>query len=133
MASKITTSIFILLLLLCILASCTDRFFYYVRGDILHYPDAEIVDLMRLKDGFHVKLATRDSGKKILSYYKDHLNKLGYGMRLERVSVSPLHNDTKTGSFLAFFKGSEGIMIDTSPLHKAEKTEISMFMGDTDE
>ena len=80
---------------------------------------------MRLKSGCYAELETNDSGKNVLEYYKDHMRKTGWSIRVERESESP--------TFLALFKDNTGLMIDTFTPIVGGKTRIALFMGDTDE
>ncbi len=133
MRSKISSSFIILLLLFCLFTGCSDRILYFLKGDVPRYPHAEIVELMHLRDGFYAELLTKDPGKKVLAYYKDHMTRLGWGIRVERNPESPFYSHSKSGAFLAFFKDSTGLMIDTSTPTDGGKTQIAMFIGDTHE
>lgn len=114
-------------------AGCIDKMPYYFKGKVPRYPHAKIVESMRLKDGCYAKLETNDSGKKVLEFYKDHMSKIGWSIRVERESASSNNNDSKSMGFLAFFKDNTGLMIDTFTPTDGGKTQIALFMGDTDE
>ena len=122
MKSETFAPFFILLILFSFLAGCTDKMPYYFKGKVSHYPHSEVVNSMLLKDGSYAELETVDSGKKVLGYYKDHMSKMGWSIRVERES-----------SFLALFKGDTGLMIDASTPNDDGKTRIALFMGGTNE
>lgn len=115
----------IILILICFISGCADRMPYYFNGKISRYPHSKLVNSMRLKSGCYAELETNDSGKNVLEYYKDHMRKTGWSIRVERESESP--------TFLALFKDNTGLMIDTFTPIVGGKTRIALFMGDTDE
>jgi len=122
-----------LLILLCFIGGCADRMPYSFNGKVSRYPDSKIVNAMRLKGGCYAKLETDDSRKKVLEYYKNHMSKTGWSILVERESASPNIDDSESAAFLALFKDNTGLMIDTyTPVHGG-KTQIALFMGDTDE
>lgn len=106
---------------------------YNFNGKVSRYPHSKIVNIMRLKGGCYAQLETRDSGKKVLEYYRDDMTHKGWSIRLERGS-EPSYRDAPHGAaFLALFKGNEGLMIDTYTAVAGGKTQIALFLGDTDE
>ena len=123
----------LLLILLCLIAGCGDKMPYYFHGKVLHYPDSVIVNSMRLNGGCYAELVTDDSGKKVLEYYRDHMSNTGWSIQVERESESPNIDDSKSVIFLALFKDNTDLMIDTYTLIDGGKTQIALFMGDTDE
>lgn len=106
---------------------------YAFNGTVSRYPNSKIVNLMHLKGGCYAELETNDSWEKILEYYKYHLSKKGWLIRVERESASPHSDDSEPAAFLAFFKDNTGLMIDTYTPVNGGKTKIALFMGDTDE
>ena len=106
---------------------------FFFNGKVFRYPDSKIVNQMRLKDGCYAELETNDSWKNVLEYYKCHMSKTGWSIRVEREFASPDSDDPKSAAFLVFFKDKEGVMIDTYPSVSGDKTQIALFMGDTDE
>ena len=106
---------------------------YSFNGTVSRYPDSKIVNLMRLKGGCYAEIETNDSWKKVLEYYKYHMSKTGWSIRVEREFAAPDSDDPKSAAFLAFFKDNEGLMIDTYPSVSGDKTQIALFMGDIDE
>ena len=123
----------ILLTLLCFIGGCADRMPYSFNGNVSLYPHSQIVDSMHLKGGCYAELETNDSGKKVLEYYKYQMSKTGWSIRVERESAAPDIDDSGSAAFLALFKDNTGLMIDTyTPVHGG-KTQIALFMGDTDE
>lgn len=123
----------ILLILLYFVGGCADRMPYAFNGTVSRYPNSKIVNLMHLKGGCYAELETNDSWEKILEYYKYHLSKKGWLIRVERESASPHSDDSEPAAFLAFFKDNTGLMIDTYTPVNGGKTKIALFMGDTDE
>jgi hypothetical protein len=106
---------------------------YDFNGTVSRYPDSKIVNLMRLKGGCYAELETNDSWKNVLEYYKYHMSKTGWSIRVEREFAAPDSDDPKSAAFLVFFKDNEGLMIDTYPSVSGDKTQIALFMGDIDE
>lgn len=106
---------------------------YLFNGKVSRYPDSKIVNLMRLKGGCYAELETNDSWKKVLEYYKYHMSKTGWSIRVERESASSTMDDSESAAFLALFKDNTGLMIDVYPSVSGDKTQIALFMGDTDE
>ena len=122
MKSKSFAHFFIFLILFLFFAGCINKMPYHFKGKVSHYPHSEVVNSMCLKDGCYAELETVDSGKKVLGYYKDHMSKMGWSIRVERES-----------SFLALFKEDTGLMIDASTPNDDGKTRIALFMGGTNE
>jgi len=123
----------IMLTLLYLIGGCADRMPFFSNGKAFRYPDSKIVNQMRLKDGCYAELETNDSWKNVLEYYKYHMSKTGWSIRVEREFASPDSDDPKSAAFLVFFKDNEGVMIDTYPSVSGDKTQIALFMGDIDE
>ena len=123
----------IMLTLLYLIGGCADRMPFSFNGKVFRYPDSKIVNQMRLKDGCYAELETNDSWKNVLEYYKYHMSKTGWSIRVEREFASPDSHDPKSAAFLVFFKDNEGVMIDTYPSVSGDKTQIALFMGDIDE
>ena len=123
----------VFLMLLYFVAGCTDRMQYAFSGKVFRYPDAKLVNLMHLKGGCYAELETNDSWKNVLDYYKSHMRKKGWSIRVERESVSNPKDDSESSAFLALFKDNTGLMIDTYTPVNGGKTQIALFMGDTDE
>jgi hypothetical protein len=123
----------IMLILLCFIGGCADRMPYSFNGTVSRYPDSKIVNLMRLKGGCYAELETNDSWKKVLEYYKYHMSKKGWLIRVERESASTNSDDSESAAFLALFKDNTGLMIDTYTPVNGGKTQIALFMGDIDE
>ena len=119
--------------LLCVVGGCADRMPYAFNGKVSRYPDAKIVNLMNLKGGCYAQLETNDSWKNVLNYYKSHMSKKGGSVRVERESASNPKDDSESSAFLALFKDNTGLMIDTYTPNNGGKTQIALFMGDTDE
>jgi hypothetical protein len=123
----------IMLTLLYLLGGCADRMPFFFNGKVSRYPDSKIVNQMRLKDGCYAELETKDSWKNVLEYYKYHMNKTGWSIRVEREFAAPDSDNPKSAAFLVFFKDNEGVMIDTYPSVGGDKTQIALFMGDINE
>ena len=123
----------ILLILLYFIRGCTDRLPYDFNGTVSRYPDSKIVNLIHLKGGCYAELETNDSWKKVLEYYKYDMSKKGWSVRVERETASSDGDNSESAAFLAFFKDNEGVMIDTCTPVNGGKTQIALFMGDTDE
>jgi hypothetical protein len=123
----------IMLALLYLLGGCADRMPFFFNGKVSRYPDSKIVNQMRLKDGCYAELETNDSWKNVLEYYKYHMNKTGWSIRVEREFAAPDSDNPKSAAFLVFFKDNEGVMIDTYPSVGGDKTQIALFMGDINE
>jgi hypothetical protein len=131
---KFKTSVWLLLLTApaFILLGCMDRMPFNFNGKVSRYPNAKIVNIMRLNGGCYAELETMDSGEKVLEYYKNHMARKGWYVRIERGWEPWRTNDQETTSFLALFKGSEGLMIDTYAPVNGGKTKIALFLGETD-
>jgi hypothetical protein len=123
----------IILIILYLIGGCADRTAFFFNGEVCRYPDSRIVNQMRLKDGCYAELETNDSWKNVLEYYKYHMNKTGWSIRVEREFASADTDDPESAAFLVFFKDNEGVMIDTYPSVSGDKTQIAVFMGDIDE
>jgi len=67
-----------------------------------------------------------------LEYYKNHMALSGWYIRIERGFEPWRMNESETTAFLALFKGSEGLMIDTYTPVNGGKTKIALFLGETD-
>mgnify|MGYP001817116992 CR=1 FL=1 len=132
MTSK--TFVFSLLLTtsVCIISGCMDRMPYNFNGKVSRYPNAKIVNIMRLNGGCYAELETIDSGEKVLEYYKNHMARTGWYIRIERKFKPFYINDPENTALLALFKGSEGLMIDTYTPVTGGKTKIALFLGETD-
>jgi hypothetical protein len=122
----------LLMTLVCIISGCTDKMPYNFNGKVSRYPNSKLVNIMQLNGGCYAKLETIDSGKKVLEYYKNHMARTGWYIRIERGFEPWRMNDSETTAFLALFKGSEGLMIDTYTPVNGGKTQINLFLGDTD-
>lgn len=123
----------IMLILLYFIGGCADRMPFFFDGKVCRYPDSEIVNQMRLKDGCYAELETNDSWKNVLKFYKYHMSKAGWSIRVERKFAAPDSDNPKSAAFLVFFKDNEGVMIDTYSSVSGDKTQIALFMGDIDE
>lgn len=123
----------IILILLYLIGGCADRMPFFFNGKVSRYPDSRIVHQMRLKDGCYAELETSDSWKNVLEYYKYHMSRTGWSIRVEREFLESDSDDPKSSAFLAFFKDNKGVMIDTYPSIGGDKTQIALFMGDIDE
>lgn len=133
MTSKTFVLAVLLTMLLCIMPGCTDRMPFNFNGEVSRYPDSKIVNIMKLKGGSYAQLETGDSGVKVLEYYKNYMTHRGWAVRIERTS-EPYHmDDLKDAAFLALFKGNEGLMIDAVTPIDGGKTQIALFLGDTNE
>lgn len=132
MQSKTLVLSLLLMALGCIISGCVDRMPYNFNGKVSRYPNAKIVNIMRLNGGCYAELETIDSGKKVLEYYKNHMARTGWYIRIERGFEPWRLNDQGNTAFLALFKGSEGLMIDTYTPVNSGKTRIALFLGDTD-
>jgi hypothetical protein len=132
MKSKTFVLPLLLMALGCIISGCMDRMPYNFNGKVSRYPNAKIVNIMRLNGGCYAELETIDSGEKVLEYYKHHLVQTGWYLRIERGFEPSYINNPGNTAFLALFKGSEGLMIDTYTPVNGGKTQITLFLGDTD-
>ena len=132
MKSKTFVLSMLLMALVFIISGCMEKMPYNFNGKVSRYPNAKIVNIMRLNGGCYAELETIDSGKKVLEYYKNHMARTGWYIRIERGFEPWRMNDTETTAFLALFKGSEGLMIDTYTPVNGGKTQIALFLGDTD-
>ena len=132
MKSKTFVLSLLLMAFVCIVSGCMDKMPYNFNGKISRYPNSKIVNIMRLNGGCYAELETIDSAKKVLEYYKNHMVRTGWSIRVER-GFEPLRmNDLEAAAFLALFKGSEGLMIDTYTPVNGGKTQIALFLGNTD-
>ena len=116
----------------CIISGCMDRMPYNFNGKVSRYPNSKIVNIMRLNGGCYAELETIDSGKEVLEYYKNHMARTGWYIRIERGFEPWRMNGSETTAFLALFKGSEGLLIDTYTPVNGGKTKIALFLGETD-
>jgi hypothetical protein len=131
MKSKTFVLSLLLMAFACIISGCMDRMPYNFNGKVSRYPNAKIVNIMRLNGGCYAELETIDSGEKVLEYYKNHMARTGWYIRIER-GFEPSHiNDPEGTGFLALFKGSEGLMIDLYTPTNGGKTKIALFLGDS--
>ncbi len=131
MKSKTFVSSLLLMAFACIISGCMDRMPYNFNGKVSRYPNSKIVNIMRLNGGCYAELETIDSGEKVLEYYKNHMARTGWYIRIER-GFEPSHiNDPEGIAFLALFKGSEGLMIDLYTPTNGGKTKIALFLGDS--
>ena len=132
MKSKTFVLSLLLMALVFIISGCMEKMPYNFNGKVSRYPNAKIVNIMRLNGGCYAELETIDSGKKVLEYYKNHMARTGWYIRIERGFEPWRMNDPEATAFLALFKGSEGLMIDTYTPVNGGKTQIALFLGDTD-
>jgi hypothetical protein len=132
MKSKTFVLPLLLMALACIISGCMDKMPYNFNGKVSRYPNSKIVNIMRLNGGCYAELETVDSGEKVLEYYKNHMARTGWYIRIERGFESSYINDPEGTAFLALFKGSEGLMIDTYTPASGGKTKIALFLGETD-
>lgn len=123
----------IFLIILFFITGCTDRMPYDFNGKALRYPHSKIVNSMHLKSGCYAELETMDSEKKVSEYYKDRMDKAGWSIKVERKSELSNPTDSKSSTFLAFFKDNTGLMIDTYTPVDGGKTQIALFLGETHE
>ena len=132
MKSKTFVLSLLLMTFVCIISGCMDRMPYNFNGKVSRHPNAKIVNIMRLNGGCYAELETIDSGEKVLEYYKNHMARTGWYIRIERKFKPFYINDPENTAFLALFKGSEGLMIDTYTPVTGGKTKIALFLGETD-
>jgi hypothetical protein len=132
MKSKTFVLSLLLMASVYIISGCMDRMPYNFNGKVSRYPNSKIVNIMRLNGGCYAELETVDSGEKVLEYYKNHMARTGWYIRIERGFESSYINDPEGTAFLALFKGSEGLMIDTYTPASGGKTKIALFLGETD-
>ena len=132
MKSKTFVLSLLLMALVYIISGCMDRMPYNFNGKVSRYPNSKIMNIMRLNGGCYAELETADSRKKVLEYYKDHMARKGWSIRVERGFEPSRMNDQEATEFLALFKGSKGLMIDTYTPVNGGKTQIALFLGDTD-
>ena len=132
MKSKTFVLSLLLMTFVCIISGCMDRMPYNFNGKVSRYPNAKIVNIMRLNGGCYAELEIIDSGEKVLEYYKNHMARTGWYIRIERKFKPFFINDPENTAFLALFKGSEGLMIDTYTPVTGGKTKIALFLGETD-
>jgi hypothetical protein len=119
----------IILIILYLIGGCADRTLFFLNGEVSRYPESRIVNQMRLKDGCYAELETNDSWKNVLEYYKYHMSKTGWSIRVEREVASADTDDPESAAFLVFFKDNEGVMIDTYSSVSGDKTQIALFYG----
>ena len=133
MESRIFWLSVILTTLICVTPGCMDRMPYDFNGKVVRYPNSNIVNIMKLKGGCYAELETSDSWEKVLEFYKDHLGRSGWTIRVERPLDPWRMKNPDATAFLALFKGSEGLMIDAhAPTHSHE-TRVALFLGGMDE
>jgi hypothetical protein len=106
---------------------------YNFNGKVIRYPDSKIVNIMKLKDGCYAELETSDPWEKVLEFYKDHLGRAGWMVRIERGLEPWRMKNPETTAFLALFRENEGLMIDAYSPAQSHKTLIAMFLGGIDE
>jgi hypothetical protein len=106
---------------------------YNFNGKVVRYPNSKIVDIMKLKGGCYAELETEDSWKKVLEFYKDHMGRSGWTIRIERPLDPWRMKDPDATAFLALFKESEGLMIDAHAPTHGHKTRVALFLGGIDE
>lgn len=123
----------IMLILLCFIGGCTDKISNLFNGKVSRYPHSKIVKSMRLEGGCYAEIETNDSWKKVLKYYKYHMSKAGWTIRVEREPKSFAIEGSESTAFLALFKNNTGLMIDVYPSVDGDKTRIALFMENTDE
>jgi hypothetical protein len=133
MAFRTFWSSVILTAFIGIATGCMDRLPYNFNGKVTRYPDSKIVNIMKLKDGCYAELETSDSWEKVLEYYKDHLGRSGWTIRVERQLEPWRKKDPDATAFLALFKGREGLMIDAHTPNPGQKTQVALFLGGIDE
>jgi hypothetical protein len=131
MKSKSFIQIFFVLILSCFISSCGNSVSQYFSGDVSPYPHSNVVNTMNLKGGWYAELETVDSGEKVLEYYKDQMTRSGWSIRVERKFDPSMTEKTKIDAFLAFFKGDSGLMINAYAPENGGKTQIALFMGNT--
>ena len=115
-----------------IISGCMERMPYNFNGKVSRYPNSKIVNIMRLSSGCYAELETIDSGEKVLEYYKNDMSRTGWYIRIERKFEPFYINNPENTAFLALFKGSEGLLIDTYTPVNGGKTKIALFLGETD-
>jgi hypothetical protein len=123
----------ILTALICITTGCMDRLPYNFNGKVVRYPNSKIVNIMKLRSGCYAELETSDSWKKVLDFYKDHMGRSGWTIRVERQLDPWRMKDPNATAFLALFKGREGLMIDAHAPNHSHKTQVALFLGGLDE
>ncbi|MGB2690579.1 MAG: hypothetical protein WBC36_16490 [Desulfobacterales bacterium] len=121
----------LLMALVFIISGCMDKMPYNFNGKVSRYPNSKIVNIMRLNGGCYAELETIDSGEKVLEYYKNHMIRTGWSIRVERGFEPSRMIAPEATAFLTLFKGSEGLMIDAYTPVNGGKTQISLFLGDT--
>jgi hypothetical protein len=132
MKSKTFWLSLVLTTLVFVISGCMDRMPFGFNGKVSRYPNSKIVNIMKLNGGCYAELETTDSGKKVLDYYKNHMARTGWYIRIVRGFEPWRINGPETNAFLALFKGSEGLLIDTYTPVKGGKTKIALFLGETD-
>jgi len=133
LSKKAEIKFVIMLLLLCFIGGCADKISNLFNGKVSRYPHSKIVKSMRLKGGCYAEIETNDSWKKVLKYYKYHMSKAGWTIRVERKPTSFATEGSESTAFLALFKNNTGLMIDVYPSLNGDKTLVALFMENTDE
>jgi len=133
MTSKTFVLSVVLTTALCFVAGCTDRMPFNFNGKVSRYPHSKIVNIMKLKGGCYAQLETGDPGIRVLEYYKNYMTNSGWSARIERGSEPSNVDAPKDAAFLALFKGKEGLMIDATTPIDGGKTQITLYLGDTNE
>jgi hypothetical protein len=133
MAPRTFWSSVILTALMCITAGCVDRMPYNFNGKVTRYPNSKIVNIMKLKGGCYAELETSDPWEKVLEFYKEHMGRSGWTIRVERKLGPWRMKNPDSTAFLALFKGSEGLMIDAYTPPHSPKTKVALFLGGIDE
>lgn len=87
---------------------------------------------MKLNGGCYAELETSDPWEKVLEFYKDHMGRSGWTIRVERQLEPWRMKDPEATAFLALFKGHEGLMIDAHTPNHSHKTQIALFLGGID-
>jgi hypothetical protein len=131
MKSKAFVLSLLLMAFACVISGCMDRMPYNFNGKVSRYPNSKIVNIMRLNGGCYAELETIDSGEKVLEYYKNYMSRTGWYIRIERKFEPSYINNPENTAFLALFKGSEGLMIETCTPTNGGKTKIALFLGET--
>ena len=132
MKSKAFVLPLLLTALVFVISGCMERMPYNFNGKVSRYPNSKIVNIMRLNGGCYAELETIDSGKKVLEYYKNHMSRTGWYIRIERRFEPFYVNNPEDTEFLALFKGREGLMIETCTPTNGGKTKIALFLGEAD-
>ena len=118
---------------MCITIGCMDRMPYDFNGKVTRYPNSKIVNIMKLKSGCYAELETSDPWEKVLEFYKDHMGRSGWTIRVERQLEPWRMKNPDATAFLALFKGHEGLMIDAYAPSHSHTTQVALFLGGIDE